>query len=130
MRLLIEKRLLVLGGAAMVLLLALLAVVLQGSDPQRGSNWRIVIGTPGAQYDELAKTFRHDLEHNGVGMELRPSEEGFATFSTLLDNKSGMNAAVVKGGLFGSLKGRLASVADRDLHDLELAKLRSLGRLF
>jgi uncharacterized protein len=38
-----------------------------------------------------------------------------------------MNAAVVKGDLFGSLKGRL-SVADRNLHDL--AMVRSLGRLF
>jgi TRAP-type uncharacterized transport system substrate-binding protein len=38
-----------------------------------------------------------------------------------------MNSAIVKGDLFGSLKGRL-SVADRNLHDL--AMVRSLGRLF
>jgi len=28
--------------------------------------WKIVMGIPGPQYDELAKTYRRDLERHGV----------------------------------------------------------------
>jgi len=114
-------------GFGVVLLLAALAAVLQAPDRSDG---RIVMGIPGPQYDELAKTYRRDLERHGVDLELRQSTEGFATFTTLLDQTTGMHAALVKGGLFGSLQGRLASTKERDLHDKEMTGLRSIGRLF
>src|SRR5262245_66220310 len=42
-----------------------------------------------------------------------------------------MQAALVKGGLFGSLQGRLATAEEREQHDKQMAgKLRSIGRLF
>ena len=83
-------------GFGVVLLLAAFAAVLQGPDRSDG---KIVMGIPGPQYDELAKTYRRDLERHGVELELRQSTEGFATFTTLLDQASGMQAALVKGGL-------------------------------
>ena len=115
------------AGFGVVLLLAALAAVLQAPDRSDG---KIVMGIPGPQYDELAKTYRRDLERHGVDLELRQSTEGFATFTILLDSTSGMQAALVKGGLFGSLQGRLASAKERDLHDKEMTGLRSIGRLF
>ena len=115
------------AGFVVVLVLAAFAAVLHAPDRSGG---KIVMGVPSAQYDELAKTYRRDLERHGVELELRQSTEGFATFSTLLDLSSGMHAALVKGGLFGSLQGRLASATDRDLHDKEAIGLRSIGRLF
>ncbi len=42
-----------------------------------------------------------------------------------------MQAALVKGGLFGSLQGRLATAEERELHDKQITgQLRSIGRLF
>src|SRR6267378_5320763 len=120
-------RITLITGFGVVLLLAALAAVLQAPDRSDG---KIVMGIPGPQYDALAKTYRRDLERHGVELELRQSTEGFATFTTLLDQTSGMQAALVKGGLFGSLQGRLASAKERDLHDKETIGLRSIGRLF
>src|SRR3982074_883524 len=73
-------------GFGVVLLLAALRAVLQALDRSDG---KIVMGIPGPQYDELAKTYRRDLERHGVELELRQSTEGFATFTTLLDHSSG-----------------------------------------
>src|ERR1700704_776902 len=117
----------VITGFGVVLLLSALAAVLQGPDRTDG---KIVMGIPGPQYDALAKTYRRDLDRHGVELELRQSSEGFATFTTLLDQTSGMQAALVKGGLFGSLQGRLASTKERELHDKEMTGWRSIGRLF
>jgi hypothetical protein len=121
------KLVLISGGLTIVAMMAILAVVLVASDR---SGAKIVLGVPGAQYEELAKTYQRDLQRHGVQLELRPNTDGFATFSTLLDQSSGMHAALVKGGLFGSLRGRLASAKDRELHDKEAAGLRSIGRVF
>jgi uncharacterized protein len=118
---------LIVAGFVSVLMLVVLAVVLLASDRSAG---KIVIGVPGAQYDELVSTYRRDLARHGVELELRQSTDGFATFSTLLDSRSGMHAALVKGALFGTLQGRLASAMDRELHDREATGLRSVGRLF
>ena len=121
------KLALITGGLTLVAMLAVLAVVVVASDR---SGEKIVLGVPGDQYDELAKTYRRDLERHGVQLEVRQNTDGFATFTTLLDQSSGMHAALVKGGLFGSLRGRLASAKDRELHDKEAAGLRSIGRVF
>ena len=92
---------------------------------------KITLGIPGAQYEQLASTYRSDLEEHGVKLETRQSTEGFETFASLIDPTSGMQAALVKGGLFGSLQGRLATAEEREQHDKQMAgKLRSIGRLF
>ncbi|MCL4767706.1 MAG: ABC transporter substrate-binding protein [Hyphomicrobiaceae bacterium] len=93
---------------------------------------RIVMATGGAAgtYHELAESFRQELERNGVSFELRQTSEGFATLRALLDKTSGLDAGFVKGGLVGSLQGRLASTRAREWHDRELGKLRSVGRMF
>jgi len=118
----------VIGGGVIVALLVPTAMLLTTKDDGGG---KIVLGIPGVQYEELVSTYRGDLERHGVSLETRQSTEGFATFSSLIDATSGMQAALVKGGLFGSLQGRLATAEERELHDKQMAgKLRSIGRLF
>lgn len=86
-------------------------------------------GGPVDTYDTLAATWRPDLARSGVTLELRQSAEGFATLRALLDDTSGIQAGFVKGGLAGSLQGRLASEKAKGWHERELGKLRSVGRL-
>jgi hypothetical protein len=57
------------------------------------------------------------LEFRNVG--------GFATLKDLTNDKSGVNAGFVKGGLVGSMQGRLASENAKGRH-VEYAKLQSL----
>ena len=59
----------------------------------------------------------------------RSSAAGGASLRALTDDNSGITAAFVKGGLIGSLQGRLATEKAKGRH-AEYAKLRSLGRLF
>src|SRR5690349_12702276 len=118
----------VIGGVVVVALLVPTAMLLTTTDDCGG---RIVLGSPGVQYEALVSTYRGDLERHGVNLETRQSTEGFATFSSLIDSNSGMQAALVKAGLFGRLQGRLATAAEREPHDKQMAgKLRSIGRLF
>lgn len=93
---------------------------------------RIVMATGGSagNYHELADVYRQELARNGVELELRQTSEGFATLRELLDKSSGLDAGFVKGGLVGSLQGRLASERAKDWHDRQLANLRSIGRMF
>ena len=56
-------------------------------------------------------------------------KEGFATLRALVDDDFDINAGFVKGGLVGSMQGRLATDRAKGRH-LEYAKLQSLGRLF
>jgi len=93
---------------------------------------RIVMATGGSvgAYHALASTWQADLVRYGVDLELRQSAEGFTTLRALLDDKSGIQAGFVKGGLVGSLQGRLASAKAKDWHERELDNLRSIGRMF
>jgi uncharacterized protein len=90
---------------------------------------KIVMATGSTQYYELAESYRRDLERNGVQLEVQRLTEGFATLRLLLDPKSGVNAGFIKGGLVGSLQGRLASEKAKGRH-AEFNKLLSVGRLF
>jgi TRAP-type uncharacterized transport system substrate-binding protein len=90
---------------------------------------KIVMATGSSPYHQLAETYRRDLERNGVELELRRTSEAFATLTALLDSKSGLNAGFIKGGLVGSLQGRLATTKAKGRH-AELSKLHSVGRLF
>ncbi len=90
---------------------------------------KIVIATGSSQYFELAESYRKDLERNGIKYEVQRTTEGFATLTALLDPKSTINAGFIKGGLVGSLQGRLASEKAKGRHEL-FGKLLSVGRVF
>jgi TRAP-type uncharacterized transport system substrate-binding protein len=104
---------------------AVYAVTLQAGSHSDG---RIIMATGNPHYQQLAETLRPELERNGVRLEFRDME-GFATLKALVDDKSGVNAGFVKGGLVGSMQGRLASEKAKGRH-VDYAKLQSLGRLF
>lgn len=90
---------------------------------------KIVLSAANPQYAELAARYQADLRRYGVDLEIRKDTEGFATLRALTDNNSGITAGFVKGGLIGSLQGRLASEKAKGRH-ADYAQLRSLGRLF
>jgi len=91
----------------------------------------IVVATGGSEglYDELAQTYKRELEPFGVALDLRPDLDGFFTLKALvIDNTA--QAGFVKGGFVGGLTGRLATDDDRTYHDKDVSVLRSVGRLF
>ena len=90
---------------------------------------KIVMAAGSAQYNELAEGYRRDLERYGVQFQVQRGAEGFATLKALLKDGGGLNAAFIKGGLVGSMQGRLASEKAKDRHD-EYAQLWSIGRVF
>jgi uncharacterized protein len=90
---------------------------------------RIVMATGSSQYYELAESYRKDLERNGIKLEVQRLTEGFATLRMLLDPNSGLNAGFIKGGLVGSLQGRLATEKAKGRY-AEFNKLLSIGRVF
>ena len=90
---------------------------------------KIVVATGSSQYYELAENYRKDLEPYGISYTVQRRTEGFATLRALLDPSSGINAGFIKGGLVGSLQGRLATEKAKGRH-AEYGKLLSVGRLF
>ncbi len=90
---------------------------------------KIVMATGSSQYFELAERYRRVLERYGVQYEVQRRTEGFATLRALLDPNSGINAGFIKGGLVGSLQGRLATEKAKGRY-AEYNNLRSVGRLF
>lgn len=115
--------------SALVVVLALAAVLIL---LLRANNvdGKIIIATGNATYHDLAATYRADLEANGVTLDLRDTTEGFATLQALVNDKSGVNAGFVKGGLVGSLQGRLASEKAKEWRQQQLGKWLSIGRVF
>lgn len=90
----------------------------------------VVMATGSSQYFELAETYRRDLERYGVKFEVQRRTEGFATLKELLKEGSpGINAGFIKGGLVGSMQGRLATEKAKDRYE-QFAKLWSVGRVF
>src|SRR5262249_29056226 len=104
---------------------------------------KIVIAASSSEYYELASQYREELRRYGVQVEVRRTTrfkdkdgnarmrplEGRLLLRALVDDDSGMPAGFVKGGLVGSLQGRLASEKQKGRH-AEYSKLRSVGRLF
>ena len=90
---------------------------------------RIVMATGSSQYYELAESYRRDLERNGIKLEVQRLTEGFTTLKTMLEPNSPLNAGFIKGGLVGSLQGRLATEKAKGRH-AEFGKLLSVGRMF
>ena len=98
---------------------------------QQGSDGKIVIATGGLpHYQELAAAYQKALEPFGVSVVMRPSAEGFATLKGLVAEKPEIDAGFVKGGLVGSMQGRLARSKAQEWQSKQLGKLRSVGRLF
>jgi len=102
-----------------------------GLTSQTGPEGKIVIATGGlSHYQELALSYQRALEPYGVAVVLRPSAEGFGTLKALVADKPEIDAAFIKGGLVGSMQGRLARSKAQEWQQKELGKLRSVGRLF
>lgn len=91
---------------------------------------RIVMATGNTTYHALAETYRGELERNGVTLELRRSVEGFNVLKSLTDPTSGINAGFIKGGVVGSMQGKLAGLKGKEWRKSELDKIRSVGRMF
>jgi uncharacterized protein len=104
---------------------------------------KIVIAASNAQYYDLATKYQEELRQYGVQVEVRRTTrfkdkegrtsvrplEGRLTLMELVNDESGITAGFVKGGLVGSLQGRLASDKQKDRY-AKFSKLRSVGRLF
>ena len=98
---------------------------------QQGSDGKIVIATGGlSHYQELGAAYQKALEPFGVNVVMRPSAEGFATLKGLVAENPEIDAGFVKGGLVGSMQGRLARSKAQEWQSKQLGKLRSVGRLF
>jgi TRAP-type uncharacterized transport system substrate-binding protein/HAMP domain-containing protein len=90
---------------------------------------RIVVAAGTPHYAELAESYRRDLERFGVRYEVQQGVGGFATLKALLEAGPGINAGFIKGGLVGSLQGRLATEKAQDWY-AKFSQLQSVGRLF
>src|SRR5262249_3275064 len=66
----------------------------------------------------------------GVKLELREATQGLEALRLLVAGNNDIDAAIVKGGLAGSLRGRLATASEEKEHELEVERLQSIGRLF
>ena len=110
----------------------ILAVWLAITVLKPGPEGRIVmaVGGAGGAYMQLAESWKRELARFGVRLELRPDLQGLDALSALAANDGQVHAGIVKGGLAGSLQGRLATASERDLHDSQVRQLQSIGRLF
>jgi TRAP-type uncharacterized transport system substrate-binding protein len=117
--------------AAIILLVGVLGAASWGVVRQTRviGEGRIVVAADSAQYAELAESYRHALERYGVKYEVRKGAGGFATLKALLEAGPGINAGFIKGGLVGSLQGRLATEKAQSWY-AKFSELQSVGRLF
>jgi hypothetical protein len=104
---------------------------------------KIVVAASSAEYYELASRYKEELRQYGVQVDVRRTMplkdqegrgqprplEGRLLLRAMVDDATGIAAGFVKGGLVGSLQGRLASEKQRGRH-AEFSRLRSVGRLF
>lgn len=97
-----------------------------------GPPGRIVIATGGSAgaYTQLAETWKRELARFGVTLELRPDIQGLDTLQSLAADDGEADAGFVKGGVAGSLQGRLATASEQAVHDMQVSRLQSVGRLF
>jgi uncharacterized protein len=96
-----------------------------------GPDGTIVLATGGqSHYQELGAAYEKALDPYGVDVQLRPAVEGFDTLKGLVADPPKFDAAFIKGGLVGSMQGRLARSKAQEWQQKELGKLRSVGRLF
>lgn len=98
---------------------------------QTGAEGKIVLATGNLpHYQELGASYEKALEFYGVDVQMRPAVEGFETLKGLVSDPPQFDAAFIKGGLVGSMQGRLARSKAQEWQQKEIGKLRSVGRLF
>ncbi len=98
-----------------------------------GPAGKLVLASGGADgaYNDLAIAYQKQLAKYGVDVELRPRTTGAATLRALfVDEASDVDAGFIKGGVAGSLQGRLATDEERKWHDRQIEALLSVGRMF
>jgi len=125
----VRQFLIVVGSSLVGIILAVwLAIVILNPGPQG----RIVLaaGGGGGAYQQLAETWKRELARFGVTLELRTDLQGLDALQALAAGTGRIDGGVLKGGLAGSLQGRLATASERDLHDKQVSQLQSVGRLF
>jgi len=125
----VRQFLIVVGSSFIAIILAVwLAIVIIKPGPQG----RIVLaaGGGGGAYQQLAETWKRELARFGVRLELRTDLQGLDALQALAADNGRIDGGLLKGGLAGSLQGRLATASERDLHDKQVSQLQSVGRLF
>ena len=125
----VKQFLIVVGSSFIAIILAIwLAIVIIKPGPQG----RIVLAAGGADgaYLRLTETWKRELARFGVTLELRDDLQGLETLQALAADNRTVDAGVIKGGLAGSLQGRLATPSEREIHDAQVGRIQSLGRLF
>ena len=98
-----------------------------------GPEGRLVLASGGSEgaYNELAILYQKQMAKYGVEIELRPTTAGSSTLRALfVDEKSDVDAGFIKGGVAGSLQGRLVTDEERKWHDRQTTALASVGRMF
>ena len=98
-----------------------------------GPSGKLVLASGGSEgaYNELALLYQKHMAKYGVEVELRPTTAGAATLRALfVDEKGDIDAGFIKGGVAGSLQGRLANDTERKWHDRQTDALQSVGRMF
>ena len=98
-----------------------------------GPEGKLVLASGGSDgaYNELAILYQKQLAKYGIDVELRPRTSGSATLRALfVDEKSDVDAGFIKGGVAGSLQGRLATEEEHKWHDRQTEALLSIGRMF
>ena len=125
----VRQFLIVVGSSFVAIILAVwLAILIIKPGPQG----RIVMAAGGADgaYLRLTETWKRELARFGVTLELRDDLQGLDTLQALAADNRTVDAGVIKGGLAGSLQGRLATASEREIHDAQVGRIQSLGRLF
>jgi TRAP-type uncharacterized transport system substrate-binding protein len=125
----VRQFLIVVGSSLVGIILAVwLAIAILKPGPQG----RIVLaaGGGGGAYQQLAETWKRELARFGVTLELRTDLQGLDALQALAVDNGRIDGGVLKGGLAGSLQGRLATASERELHDKQVSQLQSVGRLF
>jgi len=118
----------VFGGLIAIFAAGWLAIMVINPGPPG----HVVMATGGAggAYTALAETWKKELAKYGVKLELRSDVEGPDTLRAVLVEGGEVHAGIIKGGLSGSMRGRLASAADQIMHELQNDRVQSVGRLF
>ena len=98
-----------------------------------GPEGKLVLASGGSEgaYNDLAIAYQKQMAKYGIEVELRPTTAGNATLRALfVDEKSDVDAGFIKGGVAGSLQGRMATEKERKSHDRQTDALFSVGRMF
>jgi uncharacterized protein len=125
----LQKFLMVVGGSLIAIVLVIwLAIALLNPGP----SGRVVMATGGAAgaYTQLAESWRRELARFGVMLVLQPDVQGLDTLRVVAADDGQVHAGLVKGGLAGSLQGRMATESERAVHNVQVDRLQSAGRLF